>query len=116
MKSKKNYKIKQARGKRKKRKKKSGDEETVASSDCDSDLKLNISHKRLKANDINETSESNSQHEETLDFNETIKRKKKSSDDESVASSDCDSDFQTTHKQINRSSIYGCIAIHVLVH
>ena len=75
MKSKKNYKIQQARGKRKKRKKKSSDGESVASSDCDSDLKLIISHKRLKSNEtneINETSDNNSQHEETLDFNETI--------------------------------------------
>ena len=40
MKSKKNYKIQQARGKRKKRKKKSSDGESVASSDCDSDLNI----------------------------------------------------------------------------
>ena len=82
MKSKKNNKIHQARGKRKKRKKKSGDAESVASSDCDSDLKLNISHKRLKVNEINEANEAsethsqheetNSQHEGTDGFNETI--------------------------------------------
>ena len=54
MKSKRSKQSKEASGKRKKRKKKSGDEESVASSDCDSDIKLNISTKRVKQNDSNE--------------------------------------------------------------
>ena len=78
MRSKQNEQKQQARlAKRKKRKKKKSEEDSIASSDCDSDLQLPSSKraKSIETNELNaphEPNETNSQYEETADFNETI--------------------------------------------
>jgi len=63
--------------KRKKRKKKKSEDDSIASSDCDSDLQLPSSKraKSIETNELNiphEPNETNSQYEEFADFNETI--------------------------------------------